>query len=112
VDIFRTKYRGLNGGTKFVENMSGDEPKLILLPQFLSMISYDFSSRNVVNDLLRVVDKYPLLEPNHKPDGLTSLRKQVFFAAEVYLGTYSRVSLQFYTERIPLIRTDSSAEWP
>ena len=41
VQTFRTKYEGLSKGTQFIEYMSGDEPNLILLPQFLSRVSDD-----------------------------------------------------------------------
>ena len=75
--------------------MSGDELNLILLPQFLSRVSNDSASGN---ELLRVVQKYPLLRyDDYKSNGLFSLRKQVSNAAAKYLGAYSRVSMRVYT---------------
>jgi len=85
--------------------MCDDEANLILLPQFLSMVSNDPSSGNGFNNLLRLVHKYPLLEFNHdKVDGLFSLRKQAFNAAEKYLGVSSQASVQFYTMWISLMQ--------
>ena len=94
-----------NWGRNEFERLLGHKRNLILLPQFLSRVSNDVASRNTLNSLLRIVHKYPLLEDDYsKSDELSSLYKQVITAAEKYLGPYSRVSVQFYTMRTPLIQ--------
>jgi len=96
VQRFRIKLSGGVKKKKTVELMSDDEANLILLPQFLSMVSNDSLSGNELNNLLRLVHKYPLLEFNHdKLDGLFSLRKQAINAAEKYLGVSSQASVEF-----------------
>jgi hypothetical protein len=98
-------YSGLIGGTYGSESPLGHEKNLILLLQFLSRVSDDPASGDALNNLLRIVHKYPLLEHNYdQSDGLSSLRKQVITATEKYLGAYSQVSVRFYTMRISLIQ--------
>ena len=81
---------------------------LILLPQLLSNVSNDlaaFASGDMLNGLLQVFHKYPFLEHDYSTsDELSSLCKQVITAAEKYLGSYSRVSVRFYTMPILLIQ--------
>jgi hypothetical protein len=65
------------------------------------MVSGDPASGNALNNLLRIVHKYPLLEYNYdQPDGLSSLRKQVITAAEQYLGGLfsSKCAILHYAE--------------
>ena len=101
VHISRDKYRVLSRDpTRSVESMSGDELNLILLPQFLSRISNDSASGNALHKLLRLVQKYPLLEyDDYKVDGLFSLQKHVSNVA----ANFPRVSVRLYTTRILLI---------
>ena len=88
-----------------LERLSPPERNLILLPHLLSRICKDFPRGKTFNSLLRIVHKYPLSEYYYsKPDGLSLLYQQVIAAAKKYLGPYSRVSVRFYTLRIPLIR--------
>jgi hypothetical protein len=80
------------------------KPKLILLLQLLSTVSNDFARGNTFNSLLRIFHKYPLLEDDYsESDELSPLYQEVITAAETYLGTYSRVSVRYYT-RILLIQ--------
>lgn len=60
--------------------------ELILLSHFLSRVSDDSASADAFNNLLRIVQKYPLLEHNYdRSDELSLLYKQVITAAEIYL---------------------------
>ena len=105
MDIFPTPYRRLGRGRNNFEWLLGHEQELNLLLQLLSRVSNDFESQNAFNSLLRIVNKYPLLEHNYdKSDGLSSLRKQVITAAQKYLGPYTGVSARFYSMGISLIQ--------
>ena len=93
---------GRNGSFKLP---LGLRQNLILLPPLLFEVCNDFVSANMLTSLLRIVHKYPLSEYHYsQPDGMSSLYEQVIAAAKKYLGPYSRVSVRFYTLRIPQIQ--------
>ena len=63
----------------------------------------------MLNSLLRIVHKYPLLEEDYSElDELSPLYRQVVAAAEKYLGPYFRVSAILHdvkhTDTIPNCR--------